>query len=72
MRNGLADLAARANYVIVDTAPMADRSDALVLGCWADGVLLVARSDHTRYAELGAVIEHLSLAELRVWGACTQ
>lgn len=68
MRNGLADLAARANYVIVDTAPMADRSDALVLGCWADGVLLVARSDHTRYAELGAVIEHLSLAELRVWG----
>lgn len=68
MRNGLADLAARANYVIVDTAPMTDRSDALVLGRWADGVLLVARSDHTRYAELGAVIERLSLAELRVWG----
>ncbi|MGG7102335.1 Wzz/FepE/Etk N-terminal domain-containing protein [Rhodococcus sp. 24CO] len=68
MRNGLADLAARAKYVIVDTAPMADRSDALVLGRWADGILLVARSDNTRYAELGAVIERLSLAEIPVWG----
>ncbi|KPH21199.1 hypothetical protein AN948_03045 [Rhodococcus sp. ADH] len=68
MRNGLANLASRANYVIVDTAPMADRSDALVLGRWADGVLLVARSDHTRYAELGAALERLSLAELRVCG----
>ncbi|MCJ0906124.1 polysaccharide biosynthesis tyrosine autokinase [Rhodococcus sp. ARC_M6] len=68
MRTGLAELAARANYVIVDTAALADRSDALVLGRWADGVLLVARSDHTRYAELGAAIERLSLADVRICG----
>lgn len=68
MRTGLADLATRANYVIVDTAPLADRSDALVLGRWSDGVLLVARSEHTRYAELGAAIERLSLADVPVCG----
>ncbi|MDI9916914.1 polysaccharide biosynthesis tyrosine autokinase [Rhodococcus sp. IEGM 1379] len=68
MRTGLADLATRANYVIVDTAALTDRSDALVLGRSADGVLLVARSDHTRYAELGAAIERLSLADVRICG----
>ncbi|WMN01930.1 AAA family ATPase [Rhodococcus erythropolis] len=68
MRNALARLASRADYVIIDTAPMADRSDALVLGRWADAILLVARSDHTRYADLGAVLERLSLAQLGVCG----
>ena len=68
MREGLADLGGRADYLIVDTASLGARSDALVLGRCADGVLLVARSDHTRYAEVGAAIERLSLADVRVSG----
>jgi capsular exopolysaccharide synthesis family protein len=68
MREGLADLAARANYVIIDTAALSSRSDAIVLGRWADAVLMVARSNHTRYADLGAGIERLALSDVPVLG----
>ena len=67
MRGALAELATRSDYVVVDSTSLT-RSDAIVLGRAADGVLVVARSNRTRYVDLGAAIERLSLAAVPVLG----
>ncbi|ETD30645.1 polysaccharide biosynthesis tyrosine autokinase [Williamsia sp. D3] len=67
MRSGLAELATRSDYVIVDSTSLT-RSDSIVLGRAADGVLVVARSNRTKYNDLGVAIERLSLADVPVLG----
>lgn len=68
MSSGLADLATRADYVIVDSTSLGTSSDAIVLARAADGVLVVARSNRTRYHDVSKALERLSLADVPVVG----
>ncbi|MCZ4551777.1 nucleotide-binding protein [Gordonia rubripertincta] len=68
MRAGLSDLATRTDYVIVDSTSLGTSSDAIVLARAADGVLVVARSNRTRYNDLSDALERLALADVPVAG----
>ncbi|WP_244970880.1 polysaccharide biosynthesis tyrosine autokinase [Gordonia jinghuaiqii] len=65
---GFDELASRYDHVIVDTPPVLPVADAVAVGQWMDGVLLVARSGRTTRPQLEQVMSQLSLARLKVLG----
>lgn len=55
----LADLRARFDYVIVDSSPLLDSTDAAILAADSDGVLMVCRADGTRRDQLDLAVRRL-------------
>lgn len=68
LRAGLDELATHFDYVIIDSPPLERRSDAVVLARAAETVLLVVRSQQTRYVDLGVGLETLDRAAIPVLG----
>jgi len=64
----LQQLAARYDYVIVDTAPVLPIADALALSRSVDGVLLVAQANRVSQRELKEAIERLELVGAPLFG----
>ena len=65
---GFDELASLYDFVIVDTPPVLPVADAVAVGQWMDGVLLVARSGSTTRPQLDQVAAQLQLAQLKVLG----
>jgi chain length determinant protein tyrosine kinase EpsG len=68
-RNLNTQLESRFDVVLYDLAPFALGADALAVAGRAGGVLLVARKDHTRIANLGRMAEQLVEAGGEVLGS---
>jgi capsular exopolysaccharide synthesis family protein len=68
MRAGLDELAGQFDYVIVDTASMDARSDAIVLARSANAVMVLARSNKTRYIDLSASLQRFEAADIPLIG----
>ena len=68
LRAGFDELSTRFDYVIVDSPSLRSRSDAIVLASAAEAVLMVVRSNKTRYADLGASIERLDSSGILLLG----
>jgi polysaccharide biosynthesis transport protein len=64
----MAKLKAAYDYVIIDTPPMLMAADALVMGKWADGVLMVARPGAIDAVSAHAANDLLAQAQLPVLG----
>ncbi len=56
---GIENLSAMFDYVVIDSPPLLPVTDAAVLSQWADGVLLVARANQSRLPDVAASIEQL-------------
>jgi polysaccharide biosynthesis transport protein len=65
----LEDFKERYDAVIIDSPPLGVVTDAAVLGTAVDGVLLVARSDHTMADALAYAVEQLQNVQAPVLGA---
>lgn len=68
MRAALAELAVKFDYVIVDTASLQARSDAIVLSRSANATMVLARSNKTRYTELSASLQRFETANIPLLG----
>lgn len=62
-------LKARAHYVLFDSPPVLAVTDAALLGSKLDGVLLIARSGHTRREHAARAREALERVHIRIVGA---
>jgi capsular exopolysaccharide synthesis family protein len=65
---GVAELTAEFDYVIIDTPPLLPVTDAAVMAQWADGVLLVARSNQSRLPEIGAAVDQVAAVQTPLIG----
>ena len=65
---GVAELTAEFDYVIIDTPPVLPVTDAAVMAQWADGVLLVARSNQTRLPDITAAIDQVNAVQAPLIG----
>lgn len=65
---GIEELSAHFDYVIIDTPPLLPVTDAAVIARWADGVLLVARANQTRLPSIVSSIEQLDAVQATLIG----
>jgi capsular exopolysaccharide synthesis family protein len=65
---GIENLSAMFDYVIIDSPPLLPVTDAAVLAQWADGVLLVVRSNQSRIPDIVASIEQLDAVQASLIG----
>ncbi|ORM36077.1 polysaccharide biosynthesis tyrosine autokinase [Williamsia sp. 1135] len=65
---GIENLSAMFDYVIIDSPPLLPVTDAAVLAQWADGVVLVARANQSRVPDIGAAIEQLEAVQATLMG----
>jgi protein-tyrosine kinase len=65
----LAELRNEFDYVVIDTAAMSLCNDAVVLGCAADGVVLVLKANSSRRESAKKALHELQTARARVLGA---
>ncbi|PVY26688.1 polysaccharide biosynthesis tyrosine autokinase [Williamsia muralis] len=65
---GIEELSAHFDYVIIDTPPLLPVTDAAVIARWADGVLLVARANQTRLPNIASSIEQLDAVQATLIG----
>jgi capsular exopolysaccharide synthesis family protein len=65
---GVAELTAEFDYVIIDTPPLLPVTDAAVMAQWADGVLLVARSNQTRVPDIATAIGQIEAVQAPLIG----
>lgn len=65
---GIENLSAMFDYVIIDSPPLLPVTDAAVLARWADGVVLVARANQSRIPDIAASIEQLEAVQARLIG----
>jgi capsular exopolysaccharide synthesis family protein len=65
---GIENLSAMFDYVIIDSPPLLPVTDAAVLAQWVDGVLLVARANQTRLPDIAATIEQLEAVQSTLIG----
>jgi capsular exopolysaccharide synthesis family protein len=65
---GIENLSAMFDYVIIDSPPLLPVTDAAVLAQWADGVLLVARANQSRLPDIAAAIEQLDAVQAKLIG----
>lgn len=65
---GIEELSAHFDYVIIDTPPLLPVTDAAVIARWADGVLLVARANQTRLPSIASSIEQLDAVQATLIG----
>jgi len=56
------------DLVIIDTPPILPVPDALILGRWADGAVLAARCDISRFPDINRALHQLERAEITVLG----
>jgi len=57
------------DYIIVDTPPVGDVSDALVASKFADGVLLVVRHDYCNRAALRNTVQQFEFVDAKILGS---
>jgi Mrp family chromosome partitioning ATPase len=69
MRLRMSELRAEFDYVLVDVAAMSDANDAVLLGCGADGVVLVLKANSSRRESARKATQDLQTAKVRVLGA---
>ncbi|WP_197037662.1 MULTISPECIES: polysaccharide biosynthesis tyrosine autokinase [Actinomycetes] len=65
---GIENLSAMFDYVIIDSPPLLPVTDAAVLAQWADGVVLVARANQSRIPDVAACIEQLEAVQAKLIG----
>ncbi|PYX63465.1 MAG: hypothetical protein DMG74_16925 [Acidobacteria bacterium] len=65
----LSELRAEFDYVLLDTAPLSQSTDALVLGASADGVILVLKAHSSRRQAARKAVSDLRAANAQVLGA---
>jgi protein-tyrosine kinase len=69
MRLRMSELRAEFDYVLVDVAALSDANDAVLLGCGADGVVLVLKANTTRRESARKATHDLQAAKAKVLGA---
>lgn len=69
MRLRMSELRAEFDYVLLDAAALSDANDAVVLGCGADGVVLVLKANTSRRESARKATHELQTAKARVLGA---
>ncbi len=57
------------DYIIVDTPPVSDVSDALVVSKYADGVLLVVRYNYCNHTALRNTVHQFEFVDAKILGA---
>ncbi|MBA4022766.1 MAG: protein tyrosine kinase [Gordonia sp.] len=65
---GIENLSAMFDFVIIDSPPLLPVTDAAVLAQWADGVILVARANQSRIPDVAAAIEQLEAVQATLVG----
>ena len=65
---GFARLAARYDHIIIDTAPVQSRGDALVLAACADAVVYVVKANATRAKVAREGLRHLRATDASIIG----
>ena len=68
MRRLMEDVRERFDLVILDTNPLSSSNDALLIQPYTDGIVLVARPNHTEENMLGEAIDQLVESELGLLG----
>jgi protein-tyrosine kinase len=68
MRLRMSELRAEFDYVLLDVAAMSDANDAVLLGCGADGVVLVLKANSSRRETARKATQDLQTAKARVLG----
>ena len=69
MRELLAGLAERFDYVVIDAPPLLPVTDAAVLSKIVDGVIVLVRSGKTRREQLTRALDHLKSVDARILGS---
>lgn len=69
MRSRLAELRSAFDYVLIDSAPMNVSRDAIVLGGFTDGVVLVLKAHSSRRETARTAVQDLAAANVRTLGA---
>ncbi|MBD6618681.1 polysaccharide biosynthesis tyrosine autokinase [Komarekiella sp. 'clone 1'] len=69
MRRLMEDVRERYDLVILDTNPLSLSNDPLLIQPYSDGIVLVARPNHTQENMLGEAIDQLVESELGLLGA---
>lgn len=69
MRERLTELKKTFGYVVLDVAPLEVSHDAIVLGRWADGVVLVLRANVSQRETAQKSLQDLRAADVAVFGA---
>jgi|HubBroStandDraft_6_1064221.scaffolds.fasta_scaffold60539_4 protein-tyrosine kinase len=69
MRLRMSELRAEFDYVLLDVAALSDANDAVLLGCGADGVVLVLKANTSRRESARKATQDLQTAKARVLGA---
>ena len=69
MRLRMSELRAEFDYVLLDVAALGDANDAVLLGCGADGVVLVLKANSSRRESARKAMQDLQNAKARVLGA---
>jgi capsular exopolysaccharide synthesis family protein len=69
MRLRLAELRNEFDYVLIDAAALSICNDGVVLGCAADGVVLVLKANSSRRESARKAVQELQTARARVLGA---
>jgi len=62
-------LRAEFDYVLLDVAAVTEANDATLLGCGADGIVLVLKANTSRRESARKVTQDLQAAKVRVLGA---
>ncbi|MCU1303532.1 MAG: capsular exopolysaccharide family [Candidatus Sulfotelmatobacter sp.] len=69
MRLRMSELRAEFDYVLLDAAALSDANDAVLLGCGADGVVLVLKANTSRRESARKAMHDIQAAKARVLGA---
>lgn len=69
MRTRIAELSAAFDYLVIDTPPLRDSNDAIVLGALSDGVVLVLKANSSRREVARRALSDLQSANVTSLGA---
>lgn len=69
MRMRMSELRSEFDYVLLDVAAMSDANDAVLLGCGADGVVLILKANSSRRETARKATHDLQTAKAKVLGA---
>ncbi len=69
LQKRLAELRAEFDYVLIDAPPLARYGDALALGKFTDGMIMILEANSTRREVAVTVSENLRAAGIKILGA---
>jgi len=69
MKNRICELRTEFDYLVMNAPPLSGFADALLLGQWLDGVVLVLEANSTRREAAVRIVESLRSANVSVLGA---